>query len=78
VPALFHRDNIPHLSHDGGQSVEVLPADECQAEHLPAAMSIPLKTLDEAATIQLDKMRPVIIQGNCWTRYVARLDGDTT
>ena len=64
MPAPIDRDDIPRLLRGGGQLVEVLPADEYQAEHLPAAVSIPLKTLDETTTAQLDTTRPVIVY--CW------------
>jgi rhodanese-related sulfurtransferase len=44
--------------------VEVLPAAEYVEEHLPGAINLPLKELDEAATAGLDRTRPVVVC--CW------------
>jgi len=63
----------------GAQLVEVLPAEEYAEEHLPGAISIPLKELDAETTAALDKREPVIVY--CWDylcdmspRAAARLD----
>jgi len=48
----------------GGQLVEVLPAEEYLEDHLPGAISLPLRRLDTEATFVLDKTRPVIVY--CW------------
>jgi rhodanese-related sulfurtransferase len=44
--------------------VEVLPADEYEEDHLPGAVSLPLRRLETEADQQLDKTRPVIVY--CW------------
>jgi rhodanese-related sulfurtransferase len=44
----------------GAQLVEVLPRREYEEEHLPGAISLPLRELDRATSSQLDKSRPVI------------------
>jgi hypothetical protein len=44
--------------------VEVLPRREYDEEHIPGAVNIPLKTLDETTAAQLDKTRPVVAY--CW------------
>jgi len=46
------------------QLVEVLPEAEHAEQHLPGAISIPLKRLDAASTAQLDPARPVVVY--CW------------
>ncbi len=46
------------------QLVEVLPEAEYAEQHLPGAISIPLKRLDAASTAQLDPARPVVVY--CW------------
>lgn len=63
----------------GAQLVEVLPAEEYAEEHLPGAISIPLKELDADSTAALDKRASVIVY--CWDylcdmspRAAARLD----
>jgi rhodanese-related sulfurtransferase len=45
---------------EGAQLVEVLPAEEYEAEHIAGAVSVPLKSLTAASTAQLDRSRPVI------------------
>ena len=48
----------------GAQLVEVLPADEYQEEHLPGAVNLPLRKLEERATELLDRHRAVVLY--CW------------
>jgi len=70
---------LRELLDEGAQLVEVLPAEEYEEEHLPGAISIPLKKLDAETTAKLDKSKPVIVY--CWDylcdmspRAAARLD----
>jgi phage shock protein E len=55
----FHR-----LVGEGAQVVEVLPRHEYDEEHVPGAINIPLKTLNDATAAHLDKNRPVVVY--CW------------
>jgi rhodanese-related sulfurtransferase len=55
---------LRRLLDAGAQLVEVLPEHEYREEHLPGAISIPLKTLDAATSAHLDRARPVIVY--CW------------
>jgi rhodanese-related sulfurtransferase len=52
------------LDTPGTQLVEVLPPSEFTELHLPGAISIPLKTLDEQTTAALDRSRAVVVY--CW------------
>lgn len=52
------------LVDEDAQLVEVLPPREYEEEHLPGAINIPLKTLDEQSTSRLDKDRPIVVY--CW------------
>ncbi len=52
---------LRELLDAGAQLVEVLPEPEYTEEHLPAAVNIPLKTLDAASTAQLDKTKAVVV-----------------
>ncbi len=61
MPNELHRDEVRKLVADGAQLVEVLPADEYEAEHLPGAINIPLKTLDRQTTSRLRPDQPVIV-----------------
>jgi rhodanese-related sulfurtransferase len=45
----------------GAALVEVLPAEEYEAEHLPGAINISLQQLDRQATAVLQQDQPVIV-----------------
>ena len=49
------------LHRDGAQFVEVLGKSEYAEEHLPGAIHIPLRKLDEQAQDRLDPARPVVV-----------------
>ncbi len=60
MPTGIGRDELPNLTDEGAQLVEVLPADDYEWAHLPGAVSLPLKQLDGGME-QLDRSRPVIV-----------------
>ena len=60
---LIDRNQLQDLIKHGAQLVEVLPAKEYVEDHIPGAISIPLRQLDHGVD-QLDRGRPVIIY--CW------------
>lgn len=49
------------LHGEGAQFVEVLGRSEYVEEHLPGAIHIPLRKLDERAHERLDPARPVVV-----------------
>jgi phage shock protein E len=55
------RPRVQQLINKGAQLVEVLPAAEYADEHLPGAISIPLKELDRDRVRELDPDRPVVV-----------------
>jgi rhodanese-related sulfurtransferase len=55
------REEVKRLMREGAQIVEVLPREEYEEEHLPGAMSIPLKSLDAKTALTLRKDRPVVV-----------------
>ena len=61
MPTWIDRADVRRLVAAGAQLVEVLPRDEFDDEHLPAARSLPLKELDDRAPSELDAHRPVIV-----------------
>jgi rhodanese-related sulfurtransferase len=63
VAKLIERETVQEMVKHGAQLVEVLPAKEYAEDHLPGAVSHPLKQLDQEAG-QLDRNRPVIVY--CW------------
>ena len=62
MPTSIDRHELQRLlTEKEAQLVEVLPADEYADEHLPGAINIPLKELDQETTGRLDPARPVIV-----------------
>jgi rhodanese-related sulfurtransferase len=61
MPKVIDRYNVPTLLDQGAQLVDVLGVKEYEAEHLPRAINIPLKTFDRQTTRRLDSRRPVIV-----------------
>jgi rhodanese-related sulfurtransferase len=55
---------LDRLLAAGAQLVEVLPLKEYDEEHLPGALSLPLKQIDESAVAALDHARAVVVY--CW------------
>jgi rhodanese-related sulfurtransferase len=60
MPTGIDRDELRRLADQGAQVVEVLPAEEYEWAHLPGAVDLPLKELDDGMG-QLDRSRPVIV-----------------
>jgi rhodanese-related sulfurtransferase len=63
MSTLIDRDTVQEMVKRGAQLVEVLPANEYAEDHLPGAVSLPLRQLDKGAD-QIDRNRPVIVY--CW------------
>ena len=62
MPTPIDRNEVQRLLADEqAQLVEVLPEAEFADEHLPGAISIPLKQLNRERTQQLDRSHPVIV-----------------
>jgi rhodanese-related sulfurtransferase len=65
MPGRVDLEGLPALLARGAQLVEVLPVAEYTDEHLPGAISLPLKELDAStAAARLDRSCPVIVY--CW------------
>ncbi len=65
MPAAVGRAELQRLLGAGAQLIEVLPKEEYDQEHLPAAINLPLKQLDaQSAPGTLDASRPTIVY--CW------------
>jgi rhodanese-related sulfurtransferase len=64
VSEVVDRREVERLIERGAQLVEVLPRKEYGEEHLPGAISLPLKELDRRRADELDRGRPVIVY--CW------------
>ena len=64
MATLIDRDQLQDLVRRGAQLVEVLPAREYAEDHLPGAISIPLRRLNRETAATLDRNRPLIVY--CW------------
>ena len=64
MPREIDRSEVQRLVEEGAQLVEVLPAKEYAEDHLPGALSLPLRRLEREAGAHLDPSRPVIVY--CW------------
>ena len=64
MPTEVNRDEVQRLLSAGAQLVDVLPAEEYEAEHIAGAISLPLKQLTRETATRLDPGRPVIVY--CW------------
>ena len=61
MPTGIFRDELRKLVEDGAQVVDVLPREEYEEEHLPGAISIPLKELNRETSARLRHDVPVIV-----------------
>ena len=64
MPQAIDRDAVRRLANQGAQLVEVLPANEYAEDHLPGAINLPLRRLEQQATKVLDRQRAVVVY--CW------------
>jgi rhodanese-related sulfurtransferase len=64
MPQEIDRNDVRRLMREGAQVVEVLPSEEFEADHLPGAISLPLRSLETDAKAKLDPRRAVIVY--CW------------
>jgi len=64
MPTEIRRAEVQRLLTKGAQLVDVLPRKEHEEEHLPGAISLPLRRIEAEATTVLDPARPVIVY--CW------------
>lgn len=60
---VIDREQLQEMFRLGAQLIEVLPSEEYAEDHLPGAVSHPLRQLSESSA-QLDRARPVIVY--CW------------
>jgi len=61
MPTIIDRAGVQRLMREGAQIVDVLPKEEFADEHLPGAINIPLRELDEGSAARLRKDRPIIV-----------------
>ena len=61
MPSEIDREEVQRLVAEGAQLVEVLPPSEYKEDHLPGAINVPLRRIDEPAKAVLDPERPVVV-----------------
>ncbi len=64
MPSDIDRNTLRRLLGEGAQLVDVLPPAEYEEEHLPGAISLPLKRLEAGTVTTLRQDVPVITY--CW------------
>jgi rhodanese-related sulfurtransferase len=61
MPTPIDREEVRRLVDEGVPLVEVLPREEYEKEHLPGAISLPLKELNRETARQFEREQPVIV-----------------
>lgn len=61
VERITRQELIRLIESDSVQVVDVLPEAEFRSGHIPAAVNVPLKTLDDETTRSLIKSKPVAV-----------------
>ena len=61
MPTAIFREEVRALLGEGAQLVDVLLREEYEDEHLPGAISIPLKELNRQTTARLKRDGPIIV-----------------
>ena len=64
MPRFIDRETVRKLLGEGAQLVEVLPHNEYEEDHLPGAISLPLRRIDAEGVAVLDRERPIVVY--CW------------
>lgn len=60
---LIDRDRLQQMVAAGAQLIEVLPDKEYAEDHLPGAVSLPLRRLEKESG-RIDRNRPIVVY--CW------------
>jgi rhodanese-related sulfurtransferase len=60
MPQMIELEEVQHLIGEGAQLLDVMSRNAYEDSHLPGAIHISLKELDEETTARLDRERPVI------------------
>jgi rhodanese-related sulfurtransferase len=53
-------EEVRRLIEEDAQLLDVMPRESYEESHLPGAINISLKELDEEAVARLDRSRPVV------------------
>lgn len=61
MPTSITREEVQRLMAEGAQLVDVPPPAEYEEFHLPGAINIPLKSLDQQTTAGLNRDQLVVV-----------------
>jgi rhodanese-related sulfurtransferase len=61
MPKSIDRNEVQRLINQGAQIVDVLPHKEYDDFHLPGAVNLPLKSLNQETVDRLQRERAVIV-----------------
>ncbi|MGI8562529.1 MAG: rhodanese-like domain-containing protein [Candidatus Dormibacter sp.] len=64
MPKSIDREEVQRMVRAGAQLVEVLPSPEYEEDHLPGAIHLALRHIEDQGVEKLDRNRPVIVY--CW------------
>jgi len=64
MPEEIDRNRLRELIAGGAQLIEVLPAKEFAEDHIPGAISLPLRSINRESSASLDRHRPLVVY--CW------------
>lgn len=64
MAGVIDRAKVAELVAHGTPLIEVLPANEYAEDHLPGAISIPLRQINAEAVASLDRAAGVVVY--CW------------
>jgi len=70
MPKEIDRDDVRRMTAGGVLLVEVLPPEDFEDEHLPGAVNIPLKALDEQA-VEIVTIGPFVPSTSAAKRHSA-------
>jgi rhodanese-related sulfurtransferase len=60
MPTMIELDDVQRLLGDGAQLLDVMSRQAYEHSHIPGAIHISLKELDEPSAARLDRERPII------------------
>jgi rhodanese-related sulfurtransferase len=60
MPKMIELDEVQRLLGEGAQLLDVMSREAYEHSHLPGAIHISLKELDEQSAARLDRDRPII------------------
>ena len=64
MPKEATREQVQEVLAQGAQVVDVLPRDEYDTQHLPGALSIPIREMTAGTVSGLRRDQPVVVY--CW------------